>query len=188
MTGAGDRAANAPGTERGQPTDGVRDPGAVRDQPADRVARDPGAAQGEPADGAQRQATHGARCTPAGGKRGRPADPARCRPAGICSGAGHVVVHGNPAFVAAYGQHAVGLPAREAMLDMPADGFAVLDATFRGGRPLARWILRDGGEWRLTVSPRLDPESGLVYGVRFHLRARSDLPITIETGRIGRSP
>ena len=103
--------------------------------------------------------------------------PADRRPAGMCTGPGHMVVYGNPAFVAAYGRRALGLPAREAMLDIPAEGFAVLDAVYRDGRPLARWIRRNGDDWRLTATPRRDPESGLTYGVGFHLRRRSDLPI-----------
>lgn len=99
------------------------------------------------------------------------------RPAGFCLGPGHIVVYGNAAFVAAFGARCVGLPAREGMLGLPSAAFAVLDAVFASGRPLARWIARDGEEWRLTAAPRVDPESGETYGVAFHLRARSDVPI-----------
>ena len=108
------------------------------------------------------------------------------RPAGMCTGAGHVVVYGNQSFVAAYGRESVGLPAREAMLDVPAEGFAVLDAVHRTGRPRARWIRRERVDWRLTATPRIDPGTGEVYGVGFHLRARTDLPILIQEDREGR--
>ena len=82
-----------------------------------------------------------------------------------------------PAFRSMFGAAAIGLPARETMLDLPSDAFALLDAVFADGRPLARWVERPDGTWRLTAVPRRDPESGEVYGVAFHLRARSDLPI-----------
>ena len=99
------------------------------------------------------------------------------RPAGLCVGAGHLVVHGNPAFVAEYGARSIGLPAREVMLSLPAEGFALLDAVLADGRPLARWIHLDDEDWRLTALPRLDPETKEPYGVAFHLRARSDVPV-----------
>jgi hypothetical protein len=99
------------------------------------------------------------------------------RPAGLCSGPGHIVVYGNAAFVAAFGRQSVGLPAREGMLGLPAEAFELLDAVLRERRPLARWITRDGREWRLTAMPRFEFESTEPYGVAFHLRARSDLPV-----------
>ena len=104
------------------------------------------------------------------------------RPVGLSLGPGHIVVHGNAAFVAEFGAGSVGLPAREGMLDLPPDAFAVLDAVFASGRPLARWIVRDGDEWRLTVAPRVDPATGETYGVTFHLRLRSDVPVVRTTG------
>ena len=64
-----------------------------------------------------------------------------------------MVVYGNAAFVAEFGDRCVGLPAREGMLGLPADAFAVLDAVFASGRPLARWIRRDDEEWRITAAP-----------------------------------
>jgi hypothetical protein len=99
------------------------------------------------------------------------------RPAGIAHGPGHVVVYGNPAFRAAFGDAAVGLPARESMLGLPSAAFTLLDAVYVEGRALARWIRRDGEMWRLTAVPRRDVETGGVYGLAFHLRARDDLPI-----------
>ena len=92
-------------------------------------------------------------------------------------GHGHVVVYGNPAFRRMFGSGSVGLPARESMLGLPHDAFELLDAVLREGRPLARWIDRDDGPWRLTAVPRRDPETGDVGGLAFHLRARSDVPI-----------
>ena len=95
----------------------------------------------------------------------------------MCRGPGHVVVYGNPAFVAIYGAAAVGLPARESLLDLPSGAFALLDAVLTRGKSLARWIQIGGEDWRLTVAPRLDPGTGETYGVAFHLRARSDVPV-----------
>ena len=92
-------------------------------------------------------------------------------------GHGHVVVYGNPAFQSMFGTTAVGLPARESMLGLPAAAFELLDAVLAEGRPLARWIEREDGPWRLTAVPRRDPETGAVYGLAFHLRAGSDLPV-----------
>jgi hypothetical protein len=99
------------------------------------------------------------------------------RPAGIAHGAGHLVVYGNPAFRAAFGERAVGMPARESMLGLPGGAFTLLDAVYTEGRPLACWIRRDGETWRLTAVPRRDVETGKVFGVAFHLRARDDVPI-----------
>jgi len=99
------------------------------------------------------------------------------RPAGLTDGPGHIVIHGNAAFRSTFGRGAIGLPARESMLALPATAFALLDEVFRRGRPLARWIDRPDGPWRWTVAPRRDPETDAVIGVSFHLRARDDLPI-----------
>ncbi|HET7471496.1 MAG TPA: hypothetical protein VFJ71_00080 [Candidatus Limnocylindrales bacterium] len=99
------------------------------------------------------------------------------RPAGIAMGHGHVVVYGNPAFRTMFGATAVGLPARESMLGLPPSAFGLLDAVLEEGRPLARWIDREDGRWRLTAVPRRDPETGEVYGLAFHLRAGADLPV-----------
>jgi hypothetical protein len=98
------------------------------------------------------------------------------RPAGFAIGPGHIVVYGNAAFRAAFGEAAVGMPARETMVDLPPEAFALLDAVLAGGRPLARWVERRDGAWRLTAVPRTDAETGETYGIAFHLRARSDLP------------
>ena len=99
------------------------------------------------------------------------------RPAAFCYGAGHVVMHGNPAFIETFGPGAVGLPAREVLVDVPAAAFELLDAVLAGGKPLATGLHRDDEDWRLTVAPRIDPETREIYGVTFHLRARSDVPI-----------
>lgn len=107
----------------------------------------------------------------------RPRAGAETRPAALAFGPGHLVLYGNPAFRAAFGNASVGLPAREVMLDCPPEAFAVLDAVLEKGRPFARWIERGGREWRLTAVPRRELGSEEVYGVAFHLRARDDLPI-----------
>lgn len=95
-------------------------------------------------------------------------------------GHGHVVVYGNPAFRTMFGPGAIGLPARESLVDLPPAAFSLLDAVISHGRPLARWIEWADGPWRLTAVPRRDPESGEVYGVAFHLRARSDVPVVVR--------
>ena len=104
------------------------------------------------------------------------------RPAAFCSGPGHLVVHGNPDFVAAFGAGCVGLPAREGLVDLPGEAFELLDLVLARGRPLAGWITREGQAWRLTAAPRLDPETGEPYGVAFHLRAQADVPVAADSG------
>jgi hypothetical protein len=101
----------------------------------------------------------------------------RSRPAGLCAGLGHMVVYGNAALRAAFGDVSIGLPAREGILGLPPEAFALLDAVYARGTPLARWISRGDEEWRLTAAPRRDPETHEVYGVAFHLRERTDLPV-----------
>ncbi|HKG56675.1 MAG TPA: hypothetical protein VKA85_05475 [Candidatus Limnocylindrales bacterium] len=101
----------------------------------------------------------------------------RMRPAAFCVGSGHLVVHGNEAFLKTFGRRSVGMPLREAAVDLPAAAFEVLDAVLAQRRPLARWIEIRGERWRLTAAPRIDPETADVYGVRVHLRERSDQPI-----------
>ena len=99
------------------------------------------------------------------------------RPAAMCLGSGHLVVYGNPDFVDAFGGRCVGMPAREALVSLPPAAFGLLDAVLAEGRPLARWIVIDDQPWRLTGMPRLDPETGDPYGVSFHLRRRTDVPV-----------
>jgi hypothetical protein len=105
------------------------------------------------------------------------------RPAGFCEGPGHVLRYGNPAFVARFAGAQLGMPAREALSSLPGSVFEVFDRVYREGRPLASWVelpSRPGEPhepWRLTVVPRRDPAVGGVYGVTFHLRARSDVPV-----------
>ena len=102
------------------------------------------------------------------------------RPAGMCLGPGHLVVYGNPAFIATFGPRCIGMPARETMLSLPPEAFDLLDTVLTGGRPLARWIEVDGQAWRMTAMPRLEFETGDPYGVSFHLRRRTDLPLITE--------
>ena len=102
------------------------------------------------------------------------AGPEERRPAAMCLGAGHIVVFGNRAFIAAFGAGAIGVPAREGLVSLPPAALGLLDMVFARGRPLARWIRWSGADWRLTVAPRRDVETGDVYGVSLHLRARSD--------------
>ena len=71
----------------------------------------------------------------------------------------------------------MGLPAREGLLDLPADAFVLLDVVLAKGRPFSRWLRLGEVEWRMTAAPRVDPGTNEVYGVAFHLRSRSDLPV-----------
>ena len=106
--------------------------------------------------------------------------PSAIRPAGLCVGSGHVVVYGNPAFVAQFGDRCLGMPAREVLVELPAAAFELLDAVFERGQPFARWTTRGGQEWRMTAMPRREPGRDEVYGVAFHLRARPDRPVTAD--------
>ncbi len=99
-------------------------------------------------------------------------DGAATNPAGVCHGSGLIVVHGNPAFRRVFGDGSVGLPAREGMLGLSRTGFTLMDAVIRQGRPLARWVRLAGESWRMTAAPRIDPGTGEVYGVAFHMRPR----------------
>ena len=95
----------------------------------------------------------------------------------MCVGPGHMVVYGNPAFVSSFGAHCLGMPAREVMIGVPSTAFAVFDARADArAAPSPRWVRLGDEDWRVTVKPRLDPETGEPYGVAFHLRARSDMP------------
>ncbi len=100
-------------------------------------------------------------------------------PAAFHLGPGHVIVHGNPPFIEAFGADVVGQPAREALVGLPAAAFELMDVVFREGRPLARRVRTSDGDRRLVVVPRRDPETGETYGVASHLRSvRAD-----RTGR-----
>lgn len=103
-------------------------------------------------------------------------DGPQAHPAGICHGAGLIVVHGNPAFKRVFGVGSLGLPAREGMLGLSRTGFTLMDAVLRQGRPLARWVRLAGETWRMTATPRIDPGTGEIYGVAFHLRPREPEP------------
>lgn len=87
-----------------------------------------------------------------------------------------MVVYANPSFIDAFGPVAVGLPAREGILGLAGSAFDLLDAVYRDARPLSRWIERDGVDWRMTAIPRQDAETGIVAGVAFNLRERTDMP------------
>ena len=82
-------------------------------------------------------------------------------------------MHGNQALIDRFGQ-CVGLPAREALLALPPNAFVLMDAVLERDRALATWIRFDDADWRLTASPRVDPENTEVYGVAIYLRARTD--------------
>ncbi len=99
------------------------------------------------------------------------------RPAAICAGPGQIVVYANPGFIESFGPVSIGLPASEGILGLDRAAFDLLDAVYRTGRPLGRWVERDGAPWRMTASPRLDPETRRIVGVAFNLRERSDLPL-----------
>jgi hypothetical protein len=104
----------------------------------------------------------------AGAAGSRPAG-ATQHPAAMLYGTGHIVVYGNPPFQALFGAPILGLPAAEALLDLPRAAFELMDLVYREGRPLARWINMDGARWRLTVAERRDIGTGEVYGIAMHL-------------------
>lgn len=91
-------------------------------------------------------------------------------PAAFHYGPAHVIMHGNPPFLELFGATSVGVPAREAMADLPGAAFELMDRVYREGRPLARRIATPLGTRRLVVVPRRDPETGETYGVATHLR------------------
>jgi hypothetical protein len=85
-------------------------------------------------------------------------------------GPGHLIMHGNPPFLAAFGESALGLPAREAMVGLPSEAFDLMDRVLRSGRSLATTIDTPGGRRRLIVVPRREPEIDEPYGVTTYLR------------------
>ena len=98
---------------------------------------------------------------------GRPA--AVQQPVALLYGPGLRIVHTNPAFAAEFGLHVLGMPAREALLELPAEALHVIDRVLASGRPLACWLEIGGERRRLTVAPRRDPEDGEIYGVAIRL-------------------
>ncbi len=90
-------------------------------------------------------------------------------PAAFHVGPGHMIVHGNAAFVELFGPRCVGQPAREALVGLPTEAFELMDQVYRGGKPLARRIVTTWGARRLVVAARQDPETGETYGVMTHL-------------------
>ena len=132
---------------------------------------------GREADGQARNAPGGA----AGGSPSRPgrrpdvpSAPATQHPAALLYGPGHVIVHGNPPFRARFGAGCLGLPAAEALLDLPRAAFDLMDLVYRIGRARARWISMGGSTWRLTIAERRDLGTGEVYGIALHLVPRED--------------
>ena len=91
------------------------------------------------------------------------------RPTAMLYGAGHLIVYGNPPFLALFGAGCIGLPAAEALVDLPHAAFQVMDVAFREGRPLACRIQMRGGPWRMTVAERRDIGTGEVYGIAMRL-------------------
>jgi hypothetical protein len=82
---------------------------------------------------------------------------------------GHRIVHANAAFVAEFGATPIGVPAAEALVDLPPVVFEIVDRVLTAGRPLAAWIEVRGVRRRLTVAPRADVETGEIYGVALGL-------------------
>jgi hypothetical protein len=90
------------------------------------------------------------------------------QPVALLYGRGRQIVHANPAFVAEFGA-CTGMPAEEALVDMPRIVFEVVDRAFNAGRPLATWVTIGARRRRLTVAPRRDVETGEIYGVAIRL-------------------
>lgn len=112
-------------------------------------------------------------------------------PAAFHLGPGHLIVHGNSAFLETFGNGSIGQPAREAMLDLPPEAFELMDIVYRAGKPPACRIDTPLGERRFLVAARTDPETGEIHGVTTHLK-----PLAKELGwsimsrppRISREP
>lgn len=134
-------ASNARGAPP-DPGDAPRNPGAT----SANAAREP-----RPATAAQRAAV--------------------AQPVALLYGPGHRIVHANPAFVAEFGRIPIGVPAVEALIDVPPLVLEVVDRVTATARPLATWVEVRGRRRRLTVAPRTDPETGDVYGVALRLAA-----------------
>jgi len=90
-------------------------------------------------------------------------------PAAFHVGPGHRIVHGNPPFVERFGSTAIGQPAREAMLGLPPKAFELMDHVLRTGKAGAYRFASDDRTWRLVVAPRIDPVTGVPFGVTTHL-------------------
>jgi hypothetical protein len=82
----------------------------------------------------------------------------RSYPAAFHVGPGHLIVHGNAAFIDEFGTSCVGQPAREALLDLPPAAFELMDLVYRGGKPLACRIATPAGERRLSSPPDSIPK------------------------------
>ena len=91
-------------------------------------------------------------------------------PAAFHVGTGHMIVHGNGAFLEAFGPRTLGQPAREAMVGLPAKAFELMDLVLASGKAGACRVDTRLGPRRLVVAPRRDPETGETYGVTTHLR------------------
>ena len=149
--------------------------------PAARGARGVNAGDGGPpypGDGSAADASPGMADSPDGRATPSPVAHATQHPAALLHGAGHLVVYGNPPFRALFGVGCFGLPAAEALLDLPRAAFELMDLVYREGRPFARWITVRDATWRLTVAERRDAGTGEVYGIALHLvpRERGDSP------------
>jgi hypothetical protein len=98
------------------------------------------------------------------------------RPAAFCFGRAHVVTHGNEALLERW---RVRRSARSRSAGRTsAQGVRLMDTVLDRGKALAAWIRLDDEDWRLTVAPRVDPETQEVYGVTIYLRAGSDSAVT----------
>lgn len=91
-------------------------------------------------------------------------------PAAFHYGVGHMIVHGNAAFLEVFGAGSIGQPAREALVGLPPQAFELMDRVYQSGKPLALRITTRWGERRLVVAVRKDPETGEIYGVTTHIR------------------
>ena len=91
-------------------------------------------------------------------------------PAAFHVGSGHMIVHGNAAFIDAFGSRSIGQPAREALVGLPSKAFELMDLVLATGKPGACRVETRMGPRRLVVAARSDPETGEIYGVTTHLR------------------
>ena len=99
-----------------------------------------------------------------------PTGPTAPAPAAFHFGSGHMIVHGNAAFLEVFGPGSLGQPAREALVGLPPKAFELMDLVLQTGKAGACRVDTKLGPRRLVVAARRDPETGETYGVTTHLR------------------
>ena len=85
-----------------------------------------------------------------------------------------MIMHGNPAFIDAFGAQVVGQPAREALIGLPPKAFELMDLVFSTGKPGACRVTTAGRSAPAGRRPAARPGDRRDYGVTTHLRPVDD--------------